>query len=80
MVSLGLITTDLVDDMMEITGWWQMVQECLSCFMIVPSDVSPNPAILPLQALELCSTIGQLQLSFWDFCIEILSPGQSLTS
>ena len=79
MVSLGLITTDLVDDMMEITGWWQMVQECLSCFMIVPSDVSRNPAILPLQALELCSTVGQLKLSVWDFCIEVLCSSHLLS-
>ena len=62
---LGLNHKRFGDDMVKITGWWQMVQECLSCFMVTPSDVTRNPAILSLQALELCSTVGQLQWSLW---------------
>ena len=62
---LGLNHKRFGDDMVKITGWWQMVQECLPCFMVTPSDVTRNPAILSLQALELCSTVGQLQWSLW---------------
>ena len=37
--------------------------------MVIPSDVARNPAILSLQALELCSTVGQLQLFSWEFFV-----------
>ena len=36
-------------------------------FQVIPSDATRDPAILPGPGLKLCSTIGQLQRSCWEF-------------